>query len=296
MACFYPITGYVSKKPNENGKYPVVFNHREGWIDRRVQIPCGRCIGCRLERSRQWAVRCVHEASLYADNCFITLTYNDENLPADKSVSVVAFQKFIKRLRKKYGSGVRYFHCGEYGSELERPHYHACLFNFDFPDKVLWSIRDNVRLYRSKDLESLWPFGFSTIGDVTFESAAYVARYIVKKINGAMADEHYKGRKPEYITMSRRPGIGSGWFKKWKSDVFPEDHVIVRGRECKPARYYDELFHLTNPKEYDLIKGVRERRAREKPDENRPNRLAVREQVMTHNASLLRRGYENAGL
>nr|WAE43298.1 MAG: replication initiator protein [Microviridae sp.] len=296
MPCYYPLNGYVSRTPNENGKYPIVFNTQEGWIDRKVQLPCGRCIGCRLERSRQWAVRCVHEASMWKENCFITLTFNDYNLPSNGSLDVKIFQKFMKRLRKEFGTGIRYFHCGEYGDSLKRPHYHACLFNFDFGDKKLWAIRDNVKLYRSESLEYLWPFGFSTIGDVTFESAAYVARYCTKKVNGKRAESHYKGLKPEYITMSRRPGIGSTWFNKWVDDVFPEDHVIVRGIECKPARYYDEKYCLTNEKEFALIKGNRERAARLNPDENRASRLTVREKVVLHNAANLRRSYEATGI
>ena len=115
----------------------------------------------------------------------------------------------IKNYGRVFGyvptQGVRFFHCGEYGELLYRPHYHACLFGFDFSDKVLWSTRGGVRLYRSKILEKLWTFGFSTIGDVTFESAAYVARYCTKKITGDKADEHYNGRSPEYVTMSRPP-------------------------------------------------------------------------------------------
>ena len=159
-------------------------------------------------------MRCHHEASLYQDNCFITLTYSDEHLPSDKSLHVDHFQKFMKRLRKRFGEGVRYYHCGEYGEKYMRPHYHACLFNFDFPDKKIWKENNGNRLYISESLSELWPFGFVTIGDVTFESAAYVARYIMKKVNGDLAESHYERvdwdtgevyhLKPEYTTMSRR--------------------------------------------------------------------------------------------
>ena len=155
MPCYSPLTGYVSRLANKNGKRPIVFNHRDGFLDLPVQVPCGQCIGCRLERSRQWAIRCVHEASLYDDNCFITLTYTDENLPCrgnrdcdkcdhfkekrcdglERGLCKRDFQLFLKRLRKMFGKGVRYHHCGEYGEQLGRPHHHACLFNFNFPDR-----------------------------------------------------------------------------------------------------------------------------------------------------------------
>ena len=144
-------------------------------------------------------------------NCFVTLTYNDEHLPANGSLNKRDITLFLKRLRKRYGKGIRYYQCGEYGELLSRPHHHAILFNHDFEDKQLWSVRGGVRLYRSASLEQLWPYGYSTIGDVTFESAAYVARYVVKKITGEREGEHYRGKMPEFATMSRRPGIGRGW-------------------------------------------------------------------------------------
>ena len=136
MPCYRPIKGYRSRRLNaETGKRPVVFNPRDGFYDQPVDLPCGQCIGCRLERSRQWAIRCVHEASLHERNCFITLTYRDECLPTNGSLDLDAFQKFMKRLRRRFGEGVRFFHCGEYGENFGRPHYHAILFNLDFSDK-----------------------------------------------------------------------------------------------------------------------------------------------------------------
>lgn len=293
MPCFKPLVGYMAKVPNKSGKFSVVFNINHGWADRQVNVPCGRCIGCRLERSKQWAIRCVHEASLYKSNCFITLTFNDKFLDSNSSLVKSDFQKFMKRLRKRFGSGVRYFHCGEYGSKLSRPHHHACLFNFDFEDKVLWSVRNGVKLYRSKSLEDLWPFGFCTVGEVTFESAAYVARYVTKKITGDIASDHYGGRVPEYVTMSRRPGIASAWFEKFSSDVFPSDSVVVRGGiVCKPPRFYDNKYDLSNHSEMSIIKGKREKLARSNPDYNVLKRLRTRERCQSVKMQQLRRQYE----
>jgi hypothetical protein len=257
-----------------------------------VDVPCGRCIGCRLERSRQWAVRCVHEASLHEDNCFITLTYDDAHLPPGGSLVKRDFVLFMKRFRKMYGSGIRFFHCGEYGTLLDRPHHHACIFGFDFPDKVFWSSRANVPLFRSLSLETLWPFGFSTVGAVTFESAAYVARYVLKKITGDDAADHYGGLEPEYVTMSRRPGIARGWFDKYKDDVYPADRVVVREKFiCKPPRYYDNIYDTLDPDSFLAVKARRKCRARDSPD-NAPDRLAVREEVKKLKAKQLKRGYE----
>lgn len=244
MTCYHPLVGY-----KDEGK--VVFNKPRPFA-LGFNLPCGQCIGCRLNYSRQWAIRCVHEAQMHQNNSFITLTFNDQGLHTRNrpwSLDVSEFQRFMKRLRKKTGSKIRFFHCGEYGDINKRPHYHAVLFGYDFPDKILWKKRDEVRLYISPQLQELWPYGFSTIGDVTFQSAAYVARYVMKKIKGEDADKHYmhwdpltgEGTpiEPEYCTMSRKPGIGASWLEKFKSDVYPHDYVVINGHKVKPPRFYD---------------------------------------------------------
>lgn len=220
-----------------------------------IELPCGQCDACRLERSRQWAVRCIHEASLYEDNCFITLTYDDQHLPHPNTLHLPHFQKFLKRLRKRIApASFRYYACGEYGERFHRPHYHACLFGYDFPDKVQMGTRHGLPVWRSQLLEATWPKGRSQLGTVTFDSAAYVARYIMKKVNGPEAYDHYKGRDPEWTTMSRggrgannQGGIGRPWLRKWQTDVFPRDSVIVRGMPTKPPRYYDVQVELSDP-------------------------------------------------
>ena len=138
MTCYAPLHGYYSQERNpKTGKRSVVFSRNSGYDDRRVSVPCGQCIGCRLERSRQWAVRCVHESSLHRFSSFITLTYNDEHLPSDRSLNVEHFQRFMKRLRKHLEPlKIRFFHCGEYGDKFRRPHYHAIVFGYDFPDRI----------------------------------------------------------------------------------------------------------------------------------------------------------------
>lgn len=293
MPCYRPLKGYRSRVVNESGKRSIVFNAKHGLIDQPIDLPCGQCVGCRLERSRQWAVRCTHEASLYEENCFITLTFKDEFLPPKGSLDLKLFQDFMKRLRFKFGSGIRFFHCGEYGEKFGRPHYHACLFNFDFPDKTIWrKTKDGFPVWRSVALEELWPFGHSEIGSVTFESVAYVARYILKKVTGEGAKDHYGGRRPEYVTMSRRPGIGKAWFDMFKSDVYPSDELVLRGKVMKPPKYYDGQFELANPNEFALMKNNRKAEALKRPLEPY-YRLAVREYCHETSAKLLKRGYES---
>jgi len=272
-----------------------------------LELPCGQCIGCRLERSRQWAVRCVHESRLYDRNCFITLTFNDESLFArdnPMSVDVRDFQLFMKRLRFRFGEGIRFFHCGEYGELRQRPHYHACLFNFDFDDKVHWKTVNGFHLYTSKVLEELWPYGFCSIGSVSFDSAAYVARYIMKKVTGSKAFDHYNildddgalllTRKPEYVTMSRRPGIGKDWYDKYWRDVYVngEDSVIIEGRKSRPPRYYDSQFEILSPSDLESIKLERKRKAALHVEDSTPDRLNVREKVQLARLRKLPRNLE----
>lgn len=302
MACYHPIDAVRGNVPNESGKFPLIFNKEMVKAASKlglepIQVPCGQCIGCRLERSRQWAIRCVHEASLYEHNCFITLTYRDDCLPMCAELSTVDkdtgevfdqtptlvkadFQKFMKRFRDKfYPQKIRYVMCGEYGDQNDRPHYHACIFNFDFGDKVLWRVRDNVKLYRSPTLEKLWPFGFSTIGKVTFESAAYLSRYITKKVTGEAADVYYGFRVPEYNAMSLKPGIASGWFDKYASSVYPKDFLTMRGIKLKPPKYYDNLYEKQDSDKMCRIKELRKERALKIAKDCTPERLATREKV-----------------
>ena len=169
----------------------------------------------------KWAVRCMHEASMHMFNSFVTLTYDDDHLPEYNSLNYKHFQDFMKRLRKSH-NGVRFYMCGEYGEDFSRPHYHALLFNCFFPDRKKHSTGDSGSvIYTSEALTKLWPFGFSSIGDVTFESAAYCSRYIMKKVTGDLAESHYEtvdlstsevsARVPEFNRMSLKPGIGAEW-------------------------------------------------------------------------------------
>lgn len=221
--------------------------HRKYLYDtsgRYVVLPCGQCMACRLNKSRDWATRCVLEAKCYEKNCFITLTYNDENLPSDLSLKKEDFTLFIKRLRKNTGAKIRYFACGEYGSLYSRPHFHACLFGYCPDDLVLYANRGGCNLYISETIAKAWQGkGFITVGDVTFESAAYVARYVTKKITGSQADDHYQGIQPEYTVMSRRPGIAAPFFEKYSTDIYGKDFIVIRDNiKCKPPKYFDRIY------------------------------------------------------
>lgn len=308
MTCYKPLNAIKSLcKRTAAGKTYITFDVADaGHSYEYIELPCGRCIGCRIERSRMWALRCVHEASLHADNSFVTLTFNDKHLVSNPTQTLFKkdFQLFMKRLRKHYvPKQIRYFHCGEYGEKLGRPHHHACLFGIEFADKYLWTIRNGVKLYRSETLEKLWPFGYCTIGDVTWESAAYVARYVTKKITGDKARAHYcrvdqeTGEMspivPEYITMSRRPGLAAEWAKNYSSDVYPKDFVTHLGKKFRPPRYYDQIYDKINPDNFIDIKKKRLTNAEANADNNTRQRLLVREEVQRRKSQRLIRSYEN---
>lgn len=296
MACFHPLEAFRTS----GGE--VVFVER-GDIVATLALPCGRCLGCRLERARQWSIRVMHEASQWPCSSFVTLTYDDEHLPSGGSLFYPDFQRFMKRLRKsRPGRVIRFYMCGEYGEQTVRPHYHACLFNEDFSkDRKVWrDFGSGCVVYRSSELERLWPFGMTSVGELTRESAEYVARYVVKKVTGAPAAEHYKvidretgevsWREPEFTHMSLKPGIGSAWFGRYgASDVVPHDRVVHAGRVGVVPRYYDRLLSRVDPEALELMKMAREARARARFGDSTPERLAVREQVAAARFSAFRR-------
>lgn len=319
MPCYKPLDAFYKE-----GSKPTF--KRVSYKQEQISLPCGRCIGCRLERSRQWAVRCLHEAKLHDENCFITLTYDDENVPWDNGLRISHFQKFMKRLRKKLNGNkkqfieingqkvendeykkVRFYHCGEYGERFKRPHYHACLFGWEPKDKKLFKEANGVRIYTSEYLDKVWGMGFTTVGEVTFESAGYVARYILKKINGKEKEKmdpetglriyervdiqtgEIVEVQPEYTTMSRRPGIGKEWFDKYKDDVYPSDELIVNSRITRPPRFYDDLYQIENDVVFREIKEERRRQQRDNKWNETRERLKVREKVKNAQINFLKR-------
>lgn len=259
MPCAYPQPGW--RKVYKHGNIKGVY------LKEPCMRPCGQCLQCRLEKARQWAMRCIHESQMHEENCFVTLTYNDQNLPADRSVHKLELSNFMRRLRKKLnGKEIKFYGCGEYGDRLGRPHYHVCLFGHEFNDKEViqanrikyfknrFSTAEGHSLYTSPFLEKVWGKGFVTVGDLTFESAGYVARYVMKKITGKKASAHYKNKSPEFCLMSRNPGIGFSWFEKFKSDAFPKDFTTVKGAKMKPPTYYDYLLEKSDPTMFNEVK------------------------------------------
>ena len=296
MACNSPIKDAYRRRDGA-----VTFNRADAWVDLRVTIACGQCQGCRLEKARQWAVRILHEKTLYdPEECkFITLTYNDENLPHLGSLELKDWQDFAKRVRKNIGP-FRFYHCGEYGEIRGRPHYHACTFGLKLEDaKYAGKTKSGHSSWTSETLEDTWGKGKTLIGEMTFETAAYVARYVMKKVGGQKKEQgHYEvispetgeilgERKPEYATMSRggtggKGGIGKGWYEKYKNDIYKEvrDEIIINGHKARPPKYYDGQYEIDDPVGHKEMKIRRAIKAQKRNKHNTEERLDVRERVL----------------
>lgn len=214
------------------------------------QLPCGKCLECRLDYARQWAVRCVHEAYMHEDNCFVTLTYSDEKLESPKLI-YKHFQNFLKRLRRAYPyKKIGVFVTGEYGDKRKRPHFHACVFNWR-PNDARYkytSDRGDV-VYESDHLTKLWGYGIAEFGEVTFESAGYCARYAAKKlIHGKDQDHDFQ----PISKKSSKHAIGKKWIEKYWPDVFNYGHIILHdGTKCSIPRYYEKWLKQHKPIEWE---------------------------------------------
>lgn len=313
MSCTAPQTFYKADPQLNDGKAGLTKNAKKAILvlgqPSFITVACGKCTNCRLQRSYEWSLRIMHEKKVTGDAVFITLTYNDDNVPSDYGLHYDDFQLFMHRLRKRIPGAGRFFMSGEYGDEFGRPHFHAILFNCDFPDKVLWKVVDGNPYYTSKMLDGLWlNKGFATIGDVSITSAGYVARYAMKKITGpesgavyqyADADGEIHDRVPPFCHMSLKPGIGFEWFQRYHSDVFPADHLVYDGRKFPVPRYYTKLWEAmqaapglmgTTPK-FQRVKRLRANVARDMKDhpDNQPRRLFVRQEVARINADAKKR-------
>ncbi|AKO71493.1 replication initiator protein [Chimpanzee faeces associated microphage 2] len=253
-------------------------------------LPCGRCIGCRLDYSRDWANRCMLELQYHDSAYFVTLTYDDLHLPinhyADSETGEIGvtatldkkeFQDFMKRLRehhcRKFGNDatLRFFAAGEYGSKTRRPHYHAIIYGLKLDDLKFYkrnSFPENYDLYNSEWISKIWGKGHVVVGKVNWDTCAYTARYIVKKQYGNSSQIYEKYNfVPEFTLMSRRPGIGRDYFEEKKESIknkLRDNDVILisdgdRVREARPPKYYERLLEPDEPELMSELKETRQR-------------------------------------
>ena len=276
-----------------------------------IKVPCGRCIGCKLEYSRQWALRAISEKQFHEESeChFLTLTYDEEHLPANLSLNIKDHQDFMKRLRYFYpGKQIKYIHSGEYGEENQRPHYHSILYGIEFPDLKFYkyNYRGDI-ISTSKILDKIWQNGSVKVGSVTFDSCAYVARYVCKKITGEKLQEPDKltGLKPyelidkitgeiiirmsEYMTCSRNPAIAKNYYDKYKDEIFVTDSISVNGMLMQPPKYFTSNLERDNPKKHKSIKRKRKRNQEINKANATTPRLLTRETCKLNQIKSLRR-------
>lgn len=281
MACFKPLLGY---KGPDGGIVFVRANSAQGEL---MQVPCQKCIGCSMAYAKTWALRCTHEAQMHEHNSFITLTYNDKNLPPGNTLEPEHWTLFLKRLRKSiHPIQIRFYMCGEYGSLNGRPHYHALIFGYNFPDKIFKTKRNDIPVFSSTHLDTVWGNGFTEIGNVSYASAGYVARYVVKKQEAYLEEIPHLDREtgllktPEYVRMSNRPGIGLTWFEKYTSDCFPADFCIdPNGIQTPVPKYYRDQLKKSDPELAEKLAQARVEIAKNNPN-NTHQRLDIRERCL----------------
>jgi len=252
-------------------------------------------MGCRIDYSLDWATRATHEAQMHRQNSFVTLTFSDEFLPITGSIAKSDVQLFTERLRYHFPeNNFSYMACGEYGEQLARPHYHAILFGLDFPDKK----QETQKLYSSQKLQEIWPYGHSTIGEVNYKTAAYTARYSLKKVRGAEADEHYKkcnpqtgevyDIEPEFLLTSRRPAIGKTWLEKYHTDL-QKGFVTIEGKKRPIPKYYLRKYPQYDDVSASLLKSKREAMYDPYDPERASDRLRVKEKIKQSQINRLNR-------
>ncbi len=270
MPCYHPSEVPVRRK----SMYP---GRQESYLQ---VVPCGNCIGCRAEQTRQWAVRMMHEERMHKHSFFLTLTYDEGSLPENASLCPKHLSGFVSRMRKAWPSRrLSFFGCGEYGERTQRPHYHAMCYGAPFYDKYDGFDDSRSNIWRSESLNNLWGHGGTELGSVTMASASYVAGYIRKK-------QRSKDRvrcnpatgellEPEFARMSLRPAIGRRWIERNWRDVYPRDFVVVDGVEAKPPRYYDKWMETKFP---FIMEEVRQKRFDEMEDLT-PYQLTAAEKI-----------------
>lgn len=346
MTCYHPLirleerSRYVTAKDGHKYHKATVVSPETGELDKLVdtqkykiqQIPCGQCIGCRLDYSKEWANRGYLESLYWDNNYFITLTYDDDHININDYVEDEEgftytndgewggtlipkdLQLFIKRLRKYMkthhdNDNIRYMACGEYGGQTARPHYHLIVFNLNLPTESFYNPRiiNKNYYYQNSVIEKCWKYGFSNICPSNWNTIGYVARYITKKINGKESDQYYaeKGQVKEFFRVSLKPAIGEQYYRDHWQEIYERDEIIIVNRAgavaSKPPKYFDELFKKDHPEEYKILQ---RKRQRESKNGNvlkdsltsmlRQERLEVEERSQDEKTQKLIRAYEAA--
>lgn len=220
--------------------------------DDLLVVPCGRCLGCKMARSREWAIRIIHEIDSWESNIFATFTYDDEHLPQNNSISVHELKKLWKRLRKNINRPIKYYACGEYGERKGRPHYHAIIFNLSLQEHGIYTEGKDKGVAYSGPLVDCWPFGQVHLGTVTFNSARYVSQYLEKKYYGIKAKKEFLDRGLEVPFQVVSQGLGLEYALKNKDQLVKDLGVRISGSLLALPRYYKKKLEI-DKKEFERM-------------------------------------------
>lgn len=286
MACFNPTFAWKTHAIHPKTGKPVYSTKPTDAINTLdpVTWPCGKCIGCHARRAQEWGIRGMHEAQMHEENSFLTLTYNPHHLPSDGNLNPDHLRDFIKRMRERIEpTKVKYLACGEYGPHGGRPHYHTCIYGYQFPDLEQSGVSPKGKaIYRSKLLKQLWPFGRHTVQDANYQTACYVAKYTHKYNMQNRAKLKIPDDKVEEFSRQSN-GLGLDFFNRFTSDMYPCDEVCIKGDngiyKVKPPRYYDKKYEELHPEQFARIKRKRVQKAYKNRGDNTPARLAVKEEI-----------------
>jgi len=292
MACNRPLR---AKRTAVGGRITFCDAHVGQGADLELRLACGQCWGCRLKNRRDWAIRLKHESEISERSSFVTLTYDQENIPWDHGLRKRDLQLFLKRLRKHFPNGaIRYLAAGEYGSKTLRPHYHLIICGADFVDSSIQvGERKGRAIFVSALLADTWSKGKHEVEPcVTFEAASYAASYCTKKLTGYQGDFERLREvvgdygevvttyvEPEFSLTSLKPGLGKPWFDQYWKDVYPDNFVVMNNRKFSPPRYYDELLGRDNPELLAEMKQQRKDQILKREGDYSEERLTTRERI-----------------
>lgn len=302
MPCFHPVPAWRARPrfdKTSDGRYvrskdrSIAFSPADGWSSHPLELPCGKCVGCVQARASEWALRCEHEAKLWSDNWFITLTYEDGTLP-ETGLALKDLQDFWKRLRKEY-PGLRYFACGEYGESGARAHYHALVFNWSPEVKSRKRLHSDEWVYECEALARIWGLGRVHLSPFTGAAAQYVANYVRKNFSVGGEPVDFGPFTKPFQVMSRRPGIGRWFVERFKRDIYPDGYVSRSGGSRRRApRFYDNVVEATDAVMFRRVKRKRKELALARPKGISPwdeEKIEVRRQAFFD--SVKGRKYEN---
>lgn len=257
MACLSPREAPAAARKGRR----FFFNPDGKATDLPLQLPCGKCHPCLADRGAQWATRLYHESTLHRVSAFITLTYDDNNLPKPPSLRPEHLEKFWKRLRSASGK-FSYYACGEYGEARQRPHYHAILFGWWPKDTKRWKETANGPLFTSALLTKAWGKGFTSLTVVSMATMVYVAKYVLKRSEAYRWVDPATGEVSNLVLpfsrMSRRPAIGSAWAQAHgETDAFRHDNVVIAGSKRKLPRFYEKKLREKSETQFRMLKAAR---------------------------------------